>query len=70
VTAVDPDSDALEYKALQEGSAKAGPQASNALSWSLSNSDIGRRVVELQVLDPDGTVSLTKDMYVVRRPVK
>jgi hypothetical protein len=70
VTAVDPDSDTLEYQARQDGTIKAGPQSSNVLTWTLGSSDKGRHEILLEVLDPDGTVSAVRRTYIFRRPVK
>lgn len=70
VTAADPDSDTLEYRAKQDTAVKAGPQASNTLTWALSGSDKGRHTMNLEVIDPDGTVIKQQAAYVFRRPVK
>lgn len=70
VTAVDPDSDTLEYRVKQDSTVKDGPQTSNVLSWALSNSDVGRRTLSFEVLDPDGTVVKQQPAYVFRRPTK
>lgn len=70
ITAVSPDSDTLQYRAKQDGTTKAGPQTSSALSWSLGSSDLGRRAVKLEVIDPDGTVLKQQPAYIYRRPVK
>ncbi len=70
VTAVDPDSDTLQYQVKQDTTLKDGPQSSNELSWSLSSSDIGRHTLNFEVLDPDGTVIKQQPAYVYRRPVK
>lgn len=70
VTASSPDGDALQYQAKQDGTTKAGPQASGALSWALGASDKGRHTLMFQVIDPDGAVSQTQSDYVFRRPVK
>lgn len=70
VTAQDPDSDALQYRAKQDGTTKAGPQTSSTLTWALGASDQGRRTHTLEVIDPDGTVLKNQAAYVHRRPVK
>ncbi len=70
VTAVDPDSDSLQYRAKQGTTVKDGPQASNELSWALSSSDIGRHTMNLEVIDPDGTVIKPQQAYVFRSPTK
>jgi hypothetical protein len=70
VTAVDPDSDSLQYRAKQDATVKDGPQASNVLDWTLSASDLGRHTLSFEVIDPDGTVLKQQYAYVVRRPVK
>ena len=70
VTAVDPDSDSLQYRAKQETTTKAGPQSSGTLSWALSASDLGRHTLSFEVLDPDGTVLKKHSACVFRRPTK
>ena len=70
VTAKDPDNDTLQYRAKQDGTTKAGPQASNILAWALSVSDKGRRVLSMEVIDQEGNVVKPQAMYVYRRPVK
>lgn len=70
VSATTPDNDPLQYQANQDGTLKAGPQASSTLSWALGVSDKGRHRIDLSVIDPDGTVTKTESMYVYRRPVK
>lgn len=70
VSALDPDSDHLEYRATQDGTVKAGPQASHELSWAWNESDLGRHTIRLEVIDPDGTVAKQQAAYVFRRAVK
>lgn len=70
VNATDPDNDSLQYRAKQDGTLKDGPQAGNELSWALSDNDLGRRNVELAVMDADGTVVKNQSAYIVKRPVK
>jgi len=70
VGALDPDNDALQYQAKQDGTLKDGPRAENVLTWALGTSDKGRHTVSLDVLDPDGTVRKNQSMYAYRRPVK
>ena len=70
VTAVDPDSDSLQYQATQDSTTKVPAQSSNVLSWALGSLDIGRRLIQLHVIDPDGTVVTRQSAYVYRRPVK
>ena len=70
VTAIDPDSDALQYRVKQDSTVKAGPQTSNQLGWAFSNSDAGRHTLGFEVIDPDGTVLKQQSAYVYRRPVK
>jgi hypothetical protein len=70
VTAVSLDSDTLEYRVKQDGVTKDGSQVSPALTWALSGSDLGRRSLLFEVIDPQGTVTQTQSMYVFRRPTK
>jgi len=70
VTAVDPDRDTLQYRARQDGAPKAGPQASDTLTWALGSSDLGRHTMSLEVIDPDGAVAKQQAARVYRRPVK
>lgn len=70
VTAIDPDSDTLDYQVRQDGTIKDGPQNSNSLTWALSGSDIGRHTLSFEVIDPDGTVKKQQAAYVFRRPTK
>lgn len=64
------DGDSLQYQAKQDGAMKDGPQSSENLSWVLSAADRGRHAIEIEVIDPDGTVSKQQHAYVVRRPIK
>lgn len=70
VNVFDPDNDTLEYRAKQDSTVKVGPQSSNTLGWSLSTGDLGRRLIALEILDPDATVTRNQSIYVYRRPVK
>ena len=70
VSATATDGDTLEYRAKQDGTTKAGPQASSTLSWALSSADLGRHVHSLETIDPDGTVIKQQSSYIYRRPVK
>lgn len=70
VQAISQDGDTLQYRAKQDSTTKAGPQASNVLSWSLSTSDQGRHTMTLEAIDPHGSTIKKQDAYVVRRPTK
>ncbi len=70
VTAVDPDSDTLQYRAKQDTTTKVSAQSSNVLTWALSSSDIGRHIMNIEVIDPDGNVIKPQPAYVFRRPTK
>lgn len=70
VSATSQDGDTLQYKASQDATVKAGPQASGTLGWTFSAADIGRHTVSLEVIDPQGTTLKKQEVYVVRRPTK
>ena len=70
VTATTPDGDTLQYSGRQNATLKDGPQSSNQLDWALTGSGIGRHVMSLEAIDPDGTVSKQQPAYIYRRPVK
>ena len=70
VAASTPDGDTLQYLAKQDSTTKDGAQSSNVLTWSLSGSDLGRHVIDIQVIDPQGTTLQKQDAYVARRPTK
>jgi hypothetical protein len=70
MSATSQDGDTLQYRALQDSTVKAGPQAFGTLSWSLSAADIGRHAINLEAIDPQGTTLKRQQAYVVRRPAK
>ncbi len=70
VSAVSQDGNALQYRATQDSTVKTGPQSSGALSWTLSNTDIGRHTMSLEAIDPNATTLKKQEAYVVRRPTK
>lgn len=70
VNATSQDGDALQYKASQDATVKVPQQSSNTLGWTLSDTDIGRHTVSLEVIDPQGTTLKKQEVYVVRRPTK
>ena len=70
VSATSQDDDTLEYRALQDSTVKAGPQASGTLSWTLGESAIGPHTMSLEAIDPQGTTLKKQEAYVVRRPTK
>ncbi len=70
VTAVSQDGDTLQYRASQDATVKAGPQASGTLTWTLSATDVGRHTMSLEAIDPQGTTLKKQEAYVVRRPTK
>jgi hypothetical protein len=70
INATSQDGDTLQYRALQDGTVKAGPQSSGTLSWTLSASDIGRHTISLEAIDPQGTTLVKQEVYVARRPTK
>lgn len=70
VTAEDPDGGPLEYQMRQDGIVKIPFQASNTLSCALAAADRGRHTLKLEARDADGTVAWTREMYVLRKPLK
>ena len=70
VSATSQDGEALQYRALQDATVKAGPQSSSTLSWTLTSADIGRHTISLEAIDPQGTTLKKQEAYVVRRPTK
>jgi len=70
VTATDPDGDTLQYAAEQDATSKVTTQSSNVLPWTLTVTDFGRHTANLDVIDPDGTVTRQQDFFVVHTPAK
>lgn len=70
VTAVSPDNDPLQYEAKQDGVSKAGPQPSCPLTWPFTLSDKGKHTIDLSATEQHGTVTASRKIYVMRKPVK